>query len=61
MEQGAEAPCLRNYSKNKLWLEEFSIFKTHICPESNTVELSKILSPDVIKNPRNRGIQNPRK
>lgn len=35
MEQHAEEPCLRNNWKNKFWLDELSIFRTHACPESN--------------------------
>ena len=42
-------------------MNSLSIFKTHARPESNAVELNKNLSPGVITNARNRGIQNPRK
>lgn len=40
---------------------KLSMPKTHACSESNAVWVNMSLSPDVIRNVRNRGIQNPRK
>lgn len=40
---------------------KLSTLKTHACPESIAAEVNMILSPDVIRNARNRGMQNHRK
>lgn len=37
-----------------------STLKAHACPESDVVEVNMNSSPDVIRNAKNTGIQNPR-